>query len=379
MIRGVRRRKQKIAYSNSSVTHNYLPSPPEWDDQQPQCKPRNSIIFLKTHKTAGSSIQNILMRYAENHGLLIALPFSLNYLGHPSPFKRTFVPRLKSGYSYNILCHHARFNFHEMRRVVNGNATFVTILREPAHVFESLFSYYKLKIFFNLTIENFAYGTRRALEVANERFYRKIGRNQMIFDLGLNEKHFDNAEAILMYVNYLDRKFDLVMIAERMMESLVLLQHHLCWEPEDMLMFNHNVRFNKLVIEPDIEVGLREFNRADQILYDYFDRRLTRKIAEFGVERMKREVEALEKKLKFWHDLCVEKEVNSLNLAFKFKPFSNQVYGFKLRANMTNSTCENLAKAELPFTSEMRRKQESEFYSFELMPVQKSRFLNGST
>ena len=44
------------------------------------CMPANKVAFMKTHKCASTSIQNILMRYGLNHDLNFVLPLTGHYL-----------------------------------------------------------------------------------------------------------------------------------------------------------------------------------------------------------------------------------------------------------------------------------------------------------
>ena len=44
----------------------------------------------------------------------------------------------------------------------------------------------------------------------------------------------------------MDSDFDLVMVAERFEESLVLLSHLLCWSYEDLISLNVNSRIKKV-------------------------------------------------------------------------------------------------------------------------------------
>ena len=53
-----------------------------------RCAPQHRVAFLKTHKAASSSVQNILMRYSREHGLNLVLPSAGNYLGRYVPFSR---------------------------------------------------------------------------------------------------------------------------------------------------------------------------------------------------------------------------------------------------------------------------------------------------
>ena len=46
-----------------------------------ECAKRTKIAFLKTHKCASSSVQNILMRFGLENELNFVLPSAGNYLG----------------------------------------------------------------------------------------------------------------------------------------------------------------------------------------------------------------------------------------------------------------------------------------------------------
>ncbi|GBN23350.1 hypothetical protein AVEN_218297-1, partial [Araneus ventricosus] len=70
----------------------------------------------------------------------------------------------------------------------------------------------------------------------------KIGFNQMLFDLGMDDKAFSNNSAVMDYVRFVDSVFDLVMVRERMDESLVLLKELLCWDVDDVIIFHLNAR-----------------------------------------------------------------------------------------------------------------------------------------
>lgn len=77
-------------------------------------------MFLKTHKTASSTILNILYRFSESHNLSTALPEgSRVHLGYPWLFVTQYVEGLKQDsrlqHHFNIMCNHLRFNFPEVR------------------------------------------------------------------------------------------------------------------------------------------------------------------------------------------------------------------------------------------------------------------------
>ena len=82
----------ELSPSTSSSSPSSLPSPRHWSLERPaQCSaPVEKFGFLKTHKTAGSTVQNILLRWGLTAGLNFVLPPSGNHLGPPDhPYQLT--------------------------------------------------------------------------------------------------------------------------------------------------------------------------------------------------------------------------------------------------------------------------------------------------
>lgn len=81
------------------------------------CQPRSNIFFLKTHKTASSTILNILYRYGESRNLTFALPLNKHsQLFYPDFFASHFVEGVssRSVKKFNIMCNHMRFRKSEV-------------------------------------------------------------------------------------------------------------------------------------------------------------------------------------------------------------------------------------------------------------------------
>lgn len=66
----------------------------------------------------------------------------------------------------------------------------------------------------------------------------------MTFDLGYDSETFYDNIKIDAMIRELEATFDLVLVAERLEESLVLLGHALCWPLSDLLALNKNVRMH---------------------------------------------------------------------------------------------------------------------------------------
>ena len=108
-----------------------------------------------------------------------------------------------------------------------------------------------------------------------------FGMNQQSFDLGQIHDKLSGMEAQKNFIAQIDKDFDLVMITERMEESLVLLADLLCVPLETVIIVkNINVR-------PQVEVKklsqanqekLEQYLEPDRLLYDHFLKKLEQKI-----------------------------------------------------------------------------------------------------
>ena len=86
-------------------------------DTKATCRPKSHIVFLKTHKTASSSILNILYRYGESRNLTFALPVrKRSQLFYPLFFASHFVEGVasRSLKHFHIMCNHMRFRKSEV-------------------------------------------------------------------------------------------------------------------------------------------------------------------------------------------------------------------------------------------------------------------------
>jgi galactosylceramide sulfotransferase/galactose-3-O-sulfotransferase 3 len=210
----------------------------------------------------------------------------------------------------------------------------------------------------------------------NKRFYGRIGRNQMSFDLGLDPYYFENLNIIKSFIKKLDKYFNLVMIAERMDESLILLRHLLCWSIDNVIVFKHNVRYRSdsstIQFNQLVKNKLRLFNRADQMLYNHFYKKFELQVEKFGYERMKHEVEILKEETHKLYVKCVDKELllsdllpNSSYILPKTKILANKV------KNTTDPICWSLTAPELLYTDLLKQKQLYLFpdYWFTTQPI----------
>ncbi|KAG0728576.1 Galactosylceramide sulfotransferase [Chionoecetes opilio] len=273
---------------NITNQHNLMLSeePRAWAAQPagPTCRPRRHLVFLKTHKCGSSTLQSVFLRYAAANNLSVALPHAGVYLDAPATGHSLRVKELRespfappSG-KYHMLVHHTRLNVRAIQQVTYNDSVWVTVLREPAAVFESMFHYYHLNKFFGATFDHLVWklgandGGKALFKNANSRYQGRLGRNQMSFDLGLDDLDTHMESVLRDAIRILDDTFHLVMIAERMDESLVLLKHLMCWGDEDVAAMAHNVRKDlyRSYLSEQTVATLERFNAADVKLYHHF-------------------------------------------------------------------------------------------------------------
>ncbi|CAG0913553.1 unnamed protein product [Notodromas monacha] len=250
----------------------------EWKDIEPwvlpkeaSCPKTNHVGFLKTHKCASTTLQNLFLRYAKNNQLNIVLPKYGNYLSRKIPFDfhMAYWHRLpKDG--FHVVAHHMIWNFQAVSKLLGPDARYVTILREPVNQFESMFSYSDMSSIYGASLEAFSMFSNKTDKMYSKRIGGNIGRNQMLFDLGFKPEDFDDDCKVMAKIIEVDRSFDLVLLVERFEESIVLMKHLLCWDWEDVAYFQLNSRKSSSAMPEKIRNALSDWLKSDEMLYVYF-------------------------------------------------------------------------------------------------------------
>ncbi|XP_023225006.1 galactose-3-O-sulfotransferase 2-like [Centruroides sculpturatus] len=334
------------------------------DQLTSQCSPRKNVVFLKTHKCASSSIQNIFLRYTDKHNLTLVLPLfsSTNYLSSTKPFNRSMIGRVPwSSFGYNILCHHMVFNYPEVKALMPSDTIYVSIIRNPVSVFESLYVYGNLKDFFNMSLQEYIKNTKNLsmIDTLKRRLGGNLGYNQIIYDFGMSPSNFDKADVINKTITNIEKTFDLVMIAEMFDESLILLKNLMCWNFDDVVSFAINVRQDiyKTQLNESEKVLLDEWNSVDRQLYDHFLEIFKKKLQFVNQNKLKDDVQQLKKRRQLWYKRCVKEIVNA-EQTNKNESWNKMVHAYKLKDEAKfSSMCQNLVKSEIQYTKELRKKQ----------------------
>ncbi|CAL9708327.1 unnamed protein product [Knipowitschia caucasica] len=276
------------------------------------CSPKVDIMFLKTHKTASSTFLNILFRFGEKHRLKFAFPNGRNDFFYPSFFERSQVKDYRPGMCFNVVCNHMRFNAPEVAKVLPMDTTYITILRDPAELFESSFHYFGRLVPFTWKIPGDDKISEFLLNPDNyfdphsfNSFYLK---NLLFFDFGLDNMLQVTDPQVEEGIKSISERFHLVMMVEYFEESLILLKEVLCWDMDDLLFFKLNARKGSTVskLTHEHRVKALEWNDIDWKLYRHFNRTFWAKVEAYGQQRMALDVAELRRRNAEMTKLCIE-------------------------------------------------------------------------
>ncbi|XP_068227591.1 galactosylceramide sulfotransferase-like isoform X1 [Palaemon carinicauda] len=326
------------------------------DQTQETCSAVTNIAFLKTHKCASSAIQNILFRYGFQHNLLFALPKTGNYFGIGTPFHDSMVrdtPWFKLG--LNIFAIHTKWNQEKVMNVMPKDSVYITIVREPTALFESLYTFLKMTKIYKQTLDKYV----ASRDVDTERYLDVLGYNQMSWDFGAPKSEINDLTFIQEMVKKADKDFDLVMVAERMEESLILMSRLLCWNITDVLVLKVNARMSnfKKKINKKTKRLLRRKLAPDYLIYNFFSQKFDKLVERYGRKRMAEDVSKLRKATEKFRTECGIQERTSKDLNGVNKPWSEQVSGYQSQSK--SIVCQLMSFSEIPFMHGLRERQMS--------------------
>jgi galactose-3-O-sulfotransferase 2 len=161
--------------------------------------------------------------------------------------------------------------------------------------------------------------------------------------LGLGD-HFNNETSINERITALNQQFHLVLLVERLEESLVLLRHLLCPPVEHVatLVLNKHNTGKTFKLKTWQRLVLKNWLRADHMIYDYFRKLFDSKVRQFNEEHlhlvinssvtpMDIEVTKLRQAVAELNNKCVVDQVGNEKLTGKFHEFSNDVIGYEVK------------------------------------------------
>lgn len=280
----------------------------------------HSIVFLKTHKTGGSTMVTILQRYAEQHKLKVALPnkthgeLRYNYFGDVGEtLTRDHIYDPIGNTTFDVLCNHVIYNAMAFRSIFKRRTFYFTILRDPVNNVLSAMNYFGLAdgyIQRLLLQSNTTSPLRNLPRYEPDNVYLSFTNNRQLFDLGFSpEKNPRNKSIVSQFIEEIENGLHFVMIMEHFDESLILIKRLLNWTFKDILYVPQNRRRKMLVpnVTKDDEEAINRWNSGDRMLYSHFYSKLLKQIRTGGHD-LRNEVSSFRKILRSVWDFCDQDE-----------------------------------------------------------------------
>lgn len=154
-----------------------------------------------------------------------------------------------------------------------------------------------------------------------------IGKNQQLWDLGMNHIDMEQPDQVNSKISHLDSQLHLVLIAEHFDESLILLAKLMCWDLSDVRYLKQNVRKSSKVsaISDTSRKQLQKWLHADYKLYNHFEKKLQSQIDKYGRDQMAKDVEMLRKLNDDLKSECVLEVADNSKLKGEFRLITGNI------------------------------------------------------
>ena len=271
-----------------------LPGISTWQGQEVR-----HVAFLKVHKTASSTAQNVFLRFGDSRKLTFILAHThgestwLNVISYVNSINENNVVPPPPGKTYDILCCHVIYNRESFEKVLPNDTSYIGIVREPYSRFQSAIKYFSprhiMGIDGNHPVSTYAQDPLK-YEPSNPR--QSQFNNRMAVEFDFPERLFPGKAAnaskaeIDTYLNKIDNEFQFIIISELFEESMVYMKRILGWTTKDVLFMDQNKSSlkpnpRKIITESDNKL-LSNFLYLDIALYDFAMKRFDEQIKKEG-------------------------------------------------------------------------------------------------
>ena len=167
----------------------------------------------------------------------------------------------------------------------------------------------------------------------------------------------DNETAVSEKIAEMENTFDLVMIADRFDESMILLKDLLCWDYRDITNVKLNARreSTKSVLSDEVREALKDYLKADYQLYNHFSKKFDKLVNGFGKGRMEKELGILGHANDNLKRACSLRPTNNDKLTGENKLWGKGMVGYTAS---TDEQCQMFSISELNFIDHLRDLQD---------------------
>ena len=302
-----------------------------------------TIFFLKTHKTASSTVNGILYRlYCDEHSSI-----------HP---KKCFKPpKNNPGKTWNLLkskdmnyitnqlpinvwIHHIRYNKQKILTILPEMNHIITIIRHPSERFQSSYHWYSLHNYTKLTLQKFIYILNNDYTYGIYTYYLSY---LLPYRTGLDITTQEILGISKFQWNYYQKKFNellkdiingkyILLITNRFDESMLLLYYILKLNNFNNLLYlkqkvkNNIIKINELLTENEMKL-LEIYQPNDMILYNIANEILNQLINIIGNNNFNNNLIIYKNGLKRYTLLCESIHIYNNTELFQFHKWNDSI------------------------------------------------------
>lgn len=315
------------------------------------------IGFVKVHKAASSTVQNIFFRFGKKRGLTFVFTVHPNYFSRTARFSLPLVKPSKRS-SYDIICNHGVFNKSVYGAILPKDTVYLAIVRQPLDLFISSVNYYTQKRYLLDYLARVP-GNKLQNLIQKPEIYDKAlfsyTRNVLARDLGFPATN--DTSVINKKLEELGKTLKLVLLVEYFDESLILMKRYLHWGLEDILHLSNNVYRKDGMSLNDITPAdvekFKERNALDYRVYDFFYHKFWKQFA-METEDIYEEILHFKRVLTKVRVFCNGEPLTQIDFLILAKSNWND------EIRVTANDCKYMKIEELDFIRELRVIQGSE-------------------
>lgn len=245
----------KITLFNNKVTSTVNTNTERQTNSQgnftTHCDQPLNLYYVKIHKTGSTTFQNILYRIGMKRNLSFAL-FDCDYgLTYPHPPNISYLYRKPQRFKghYNLLTDHTMFHEEMYKEYMHPDTKIVTLIRHPLDQLASTFSFWNLPKKYGIprhtaqhgalqhfldNIHKYNIDSKLSFGCGPKNTFSQV-RNPQGHHLGLKNQSTSDAKKVFEFVKHISDRFSLVLILERLQESLVLFKRMFCLGLKEIL------------------------------------------------------------------------------------------------------------------------------------------------
>lgn len=319
------------------------------------------VAFLKVHKTASSTAQNIFLRFGNSRKLNFVLPHTkgesgwLNVISYNKSITETNVLLPPSGSHFDLLCCHVLYNRNAFEAVLPQDTVYIGIVREPISRFQSAVKWFSPGYILRLPGQHpLSTYSENPLKYDHNDPKQSQTNNRMAVEFDFPMEVFPgkslngSKEEIDKYLKKVDEEFRFIIISEFFEESVVYMRRLLKWSLRDILYTEKNAspkvtNMKKKLQERDGE-KLRSFLYLDIALYEFALKRFHEQVAKEG--------EDFENEVKHFKE--IRAQVNEYCKGNKNKPFSIGASPWNTKFEIDGHECTLYSKHEKDLIQKQR-------------------------